>query len=474
MLNASTVSSPPPTRARVSCAGWVMALCAGFTACGPAADDAPQPGASAAAARADRPPNIVLLISDDHDWQQFGFMGASPSPTPALDELAAGGLLFTEGSTAPRCRPALAGLLSGRHPHQSGFYSNASRRVLRGPNLLPKLLSGAGYACYAEGKFWEGSPRPVGFEFGPDAVAGEVGLNASGFVREGQAQLFRFLEGVGDTPFFVWWAPMLPHVPHTPPAELLAQVSAAEIAVPDWIAAADRAAFIEAERKSLAMVRWLDNGVAELREQLRELDLERETLFVFLCDNGWANGQLSKGSPYEKGVRTPVILSWPGHVEAGRRSQLVSYLDLLPTLLDYAGIAVPKRAVGHSLRPWAEGREVPWRDALFGACYATEASADQRPESDLFAQFARTDRYKYVRWVRPASAGAEQRLYNVQDLLVGPWARRAGQEELFDLQRDPLERVDLAAEPSQAVRLAELRGQLDEWWADTGGGRLPR
>ena len=452
--------------------GLLLAL---LGACGPAAPVESQREADEVAARR---PNIVLLISDDHDARQLGFMGARPSPTPELDALAADGLVFTEGTTAPRCRPALAGLLTGRWPHQNGVWSNASLRRLRGPNLLPKLLAEAGYACYAEGKFWEGSGRAVGFEFGPEPHANDVGLNANGFVREGQAQLFEFLEGVGERPFFVWWAPLLPHVPHNPPEALLAEVQASSIAVPDWIAAADRDAFIEAERASLAMVRWLDQGVGELRAKLRELDLERDTLFVFLIDNGWANGLISKGSPYAASVNTPIVLSWPGQVEPGRRAELVSYLDVLPTVLDYAGVALPERRAGGSLRPFAGGAEgvddSEWRDAAFGACYAAEAAPEQRPEADLFALHVRDERWKYVRWVRAVSHSGGADRFNLQDLFVAPWSRAAGQEELFDLATDPLERADLAADPAHAERLATLRSRVDAWWTQTGGGPLPR
>jgi len=456
----------PTSGLRVGCR--LLAACAVVLA---ACERGPATAAPAAGAR--RPPNIVLLISDDQDWQQLGFLGAAPSPTPALDELAAEGLVFTEGCAAPRCRPTLAGLMTGRYPHQSGFYSNASKRLLRGPNLLPRLLADAGYACYAEGKFWEGSPRAVGFQFGPEPGEQGVGAAAKSFVREGQARLFDFLDGVGDRPFFLWWAPLLPHVPHDPPPELLAAVDPATIAVPDWIAPADRDAYVEAERLSLAMVRWLDRGVAELRAKLRELDLERDTLFVFLIDNGWADGSLSKGSPYEKGVRTPLVLAWPGNVEAGRSAALVSFLDVMPTILDYAGVAVPEHCAGASLRPLAEGREVAWRDALFGACYAAEASPSHRPEDDLFALHARDDRWKYVRWVRAVGPEENSARYRVQDLFVPPWSRAAGQEELFDLRDDPLERIDLSADPGHAERLAQWRERTDAWWNSTGGAELP-
>jgi len=419
------------------------------------------------------PPNIVLLISDDHDWEQLGFLGHPAGPTPAIDALAARGAVFPVAHTAPRCRPALAGLLTGRHPHQTGIWANTSPLELRGANLLPRLLRKARYRTFAAGKFWEGDPREIGFGHGPLQNAEGNGLDTDTFVRADQDQLFAFLETPSERPFFVWWAPMLPHLPHDPGPELLGHFDPAEIEVPPWIPAADAAAYRAAEVRSLAMVLRLDRGVAQLVAKLGQLGQLERTLFVFVIDNGWANGLPSKGSPYEKGVRTPIVVSGPGVARGEFPGHLASYLDILPTILDYAGGVAPSDCEGRSLRPVIEGRAPDWRETLFGAAFLAEASEAGRPEEDLVALWARTARWKLVVWARDVAPGEAGALGLRHVLAPGP-VRTRGQLELFDLEHDPYERVDLSDDPAQARRLGRLNRALTQWWIDTGGAPRPR
>ena len=123
-------------------------------------------------------PNIVLAIADDQDYEHLGFLGNQVGHTPTLDRLAESGTVFEVMHTPPRCRPSLAALLSGLHPHQSGIYYNRGADVLADGSTLPALLREVGYVTYAAGKFWEGVPTRVGF----DAPAAED----PSFAREGQ------------------------------------------------------------------------------------------------------------------------------------------------------------------------------------------------------------------------------------------------------------------------------------------------
>ena len=122
-------------------------------------------------AEAPKQQNIVLVISDDHDYEHFGFMGSKIAHTPTLDKLAAAGTLFTTAHyPAPLCRPSLASMLSGRMPHQHGIYGNYLAKAGIGNDLtkldpkgsLANQLKDAGYATYATGKYWEGDPRAMG------------------------------------------------------------------------------------------------------------------------------------------------------------------------------------------------------------------------------------------------------------------------------------------------------------------------
>ncbi|MYB51618.1 MAG: sulfatase-like hydrolase/transferase, partial [Acidobacteriia bacterium] len=102
-------------------------------------------------------PNIVFIISDDHDNEHLGFMGNDSVHTPNLDLLARSGTLFTRAHlTMSRCHPTLASFLSGRWPHQTGVYHNFGTKKLDPANSLPNLLKEVGYATYVEGKYWEG------------------------------------------------------------------------------------------------------------------------------------------------------------------------------------------------------------------------------------------------------------------------------------------------------------------------------
>ena len=419
-----------------------------------------------APALAGQQPNIVFIISDDHDNEHLGFMGNEIVHTPNLDLLARSGTLFTRAHLPmSRCHPTLASFLSGRWPHQSGIYYNYGSERLDPANSLPNLLKEAGYATYVEGKYWEGDPRAMGFTHG-------IGNSANTFVREGQDELFAFIDELGgQQPLFVWWAPKLPHLPHNPPQEYLALFNQEEIPVPPWVAEDRRAAFLRKEHLSLAMEAWLDDGVGKLLDKLREKGIYENTLFVFVIDNGWSNGLVSKGSPFEKGVRTPVFFSWPAKIKAGQRfDSLTSTLDIYPTILDYAGAETPASAAGNNLRPIIDGKATENRKRLFGAIYpAFVTKTDERPERDIYALYVRDERWKYILFLQDVVESRNREYFRIQWIETEYPARRKGAEDLYDLQTDPKERTNLAAKPEHAERLAEMREAVLTWWKQTGG-----
>ena len=411
-------------------------------------------------------PNIVFIISDDHDNEHLGFMGNDFVHTPNLDRLARAGTVFGRAHLPmSRCHPTLASFLSGRWPHQTGVYHNFGTKKLVPSNSLPRLLKDAGYATYVEGKYWEGDPREMGFTHGK-------GESANTFVREGQAELFAFIDAVGGRkPMFIWWAPKIPHLPHNPPQEYLALFDRNEIPVPAWIAKDRRESFLEKEHLSLAMEAWLDDGVGKLEEKLRDKGIHENTLFVFVIDNGWCNGLVSKGSPFEKGVRTPVFFSWPAKIKGGQRFDgLISTLDIYPTILDYSGANTPASAAGNSLRPIIDGRTTTSRQRLFGAIYpAFVTETDERPERDIYALYVRDERWKYILFIQDVIASRNRSYFRIQWIATDYPARRNGAEDLYDLQDDPRERTNLAARPEHAQRLAEMREAVLAWWEETGG-----
>jgi uncharacterized sulfatase len=415
-------------------------------------------------------PNIVLIISDDHDNAHLGFMDHPIVHTPTLDRLAEGGTVFTTAHLpTSRCRPTLASFLSGRWPHQSGIYYNFGSKRLNPADSLPNLLKDAGYTTFVDGKFWEGDTQAMGFTHGAN--------RDNKFVREGQARLFEFLDEVGKQPFFIWWAPRIPHTPHNAPAPLLERYEPEKIPIPAWYRG-DQDAYREKEHPLLAMNSWLDDGLTQLIAQLEARKQLDNTLFVFVIDNGWSNGLVSKGSPFEKGLRTPVFLTWPGKIKAQQRfDDLISTFDLYPTILDYAGIPSPDHAVGRTLRPIIEGRNSgdldQTREVIYGAIYPAFATrGDERPERDVYALYARTKKWKYIYYLQDVRQSRNQDYFRIQSILTDFPTRDAGDEDLYDLDADPHELDDLADEPGHRARLAEFKRQVFAWWQETGGEPL--
>jgi arylsulfatase A-like enzyme len=412
-------------------------------------------------------PNVVLIISDDQDNEHLGFMGHPVAQTPTLDRLAEAGSVFTHAHLPmSRCHPTLASFLSGRWPHQTGIYYNYGTEKLAPEGSLPNLLRQAGYATFEDGKYWEGDVREMGFTHGS-------GRN-NNFVRKGQQDLFDFVDEVGGKqPFFVWYAPRIPHAPHNPPDRFLEQFDRDRIPIPEWFQG-DKEAFREKEHKSFAMEAWLDDGIRQFVAKLREKGLEQNTMVVFVIDNGWCNGLVSKGSPFEKGVRTPVFFSWPGKIPGGQRfDHLVSTLDVYPTILDYAGVAVPERAAGRSLRPIIEGKPAEVRDVLYGAVYPAFATeGDERPERDVYALYARTKKWKYILFVQDVVERRNRDYFRIQYILTDFPARNRGDQDLYDLESDPHELDNLASRPEHAERLRQFKSDVLAWWERTGGQPL--
>ncbi len=401
-------------------------------------------------------PNIVLAIADDLDPGHLGFCGNPLARTPHLDKLAQEGISFRTLYAQPICRAALATLLTGRWPHETGMATNTVRQPLAPEGALPALLKARGYSTYCGGKFWEGNLPAFGF----DAPA----ENDERFAREGEGKddFFHWLEEhAAGGPWFAWWAPSLPHTPHRPPARFTKDFAEVPIEVPRGFKG-DPQQFIEAERASLAMHAWLDAEFGHLLAKLKELGELEQTLIFFLGDNGWSTASPAKGTPTEKGVRSPLVVALPGRAGAGRElDTLVDLVDVHATVLDYAGASLPPESRGRSLRGLLEGGAYEPRAHLCGAVYG-------RYEGGLpYALYARDERWKYVLYLRDVtskelSPGAR---------LAPPFRVRAGQR-LFDLEQDPLERHDLAASEEQAERLRSLRASALGWWQDSGGAAL--
>lgn len=417
--------------------------------------------------RAGDPPNIVLAIADDLDPTHLGFTGNPRARTPNLDRLAAEGVYFRTLGVEPVCRPSLATLLTGRWPHQHGIVHNQPATPLDPAGVLPELLRARGYATFCGGKFWEGEHARYGFT-APETRDETFARNKD----IGQDELFRWLGEVKDRPWFVWWAPVLPHVPHRPLARFAKPFESVEIPVPaGYVGDAER---MRADERALfGMDAWLDAEIGRLVRTLDELGERDETVIVFLSDNGWSSAFPSKGTPRELGVRSPLVVNGPGFVPR-RVDALVDLVDVHATVLALAGLELPAGRPGQSLVPWLHGETGPAREHLFGAVYRRSGAGS--PADLLIALHARDARWKL-----------ELPLVDVDsaELTPGavasmPWRARANRPALFDVALDPLERQDVAfdpsdpaAEPVHAKTLAHLEEAARAWWHASGGGSLP-
>jgi uncharacterized sulfatase len=397
----------------------------------------------------ERPPNIVLIIGDDHGYRDFGFMGSEIVETPNLDRLAAGGVVFPLGySTASVCRPSLRSLLTGLHPLE--FERFEQRRIRQGskggpkPPLrdmfqtLPALLAERGYASFQSGKYQEGSFENAGFTHGMTRTGGKVGRQQGiRIARETMDPVFEFIDEHVERPFFVWFAPQLPHLPHNPPKHFKEPYDDLDL---PWFAPG-----------YYASVSWFDDSVGRLVDHLAQRGLLETTLIVYLADNGWQapgdgvdydyvlGGHQGKMSLYEVGFRTPVIFSWPGRIGSPRTDDsLISTVDLFPTLLDFAGSRLPSNRDGRDLRPILDGKAEGTRAELIGTAATLRSD---RPDGPAGGSFLRNRRWHYL-W------------YN------------DGRQALFDLESDPDERHDVAGKhPEKILRFNE---QIRTWARNRG------
>lgn len=391
-------------------------------------------------------PNIVMIVGDDMGWTDFGFMGSKIVHTPNLDKLAGESTLFPNGYVPTSlCRASLATLLTGLYGHQHQICCNdppegvnraEMNPFMRRAPALPRLLSSLGYVSLQTGKFWEGHYVNAGFTEGM-TVKGRHGDDGLVIGRTTMKPIEEFLDRHKGEPFFLWYAPMLPHEPHNPPDRLLAHY--------------------KQEGRPLALVRyyamceWFDETCGELLRSLEKRGLSGNTLVVFVVDNGWIQSMeppkkgmnhfdpKSKRSPYDGGVRTPILFRWPGKIPVAKRNDLISTIDLAPTMLAAAGMTPPPSMQGINLLPFIEEAKPIDRDAVFGEIFVHTCVELGHPGLNLTHRWVREGDWKLI---VPADANSKPELFNLSD--------------------DPHEKANLASDRPEQV--TKLNDRLKEWW----------
>jgi arylsulfatase A-like enzyme len=424
-------------------------------------------------------PNIVLVVSDDQGYGDLAVHGATDVETPNIDAIAREGVRFTAFRVNPLCAPTRASILSGLYSLETGMWRGPSNpgakpdgraRVIKtGIRLLPWYLKDAGYATGMFGKWHLGydppnTPNTRGFDQFVGFLAGAHPYREtanSPFLRNGEAirtdkhttdlfadEAIAFMRAHAREPFFCYlpfnsvhgplWTKDRPRTSARP--EYLAKYEAKGIPLP--------------RRDYVATIDHMDARVGDVRRTLRELGVERNTLLVFLSDNGAIidqypgdNGPLrgAKGTGYEGGIRVPFLMEWPGVIPAGAVAQAQAvHFDLFATLLEAAGVTIPKTNGGYAVR----GRSL--------LAYAKSGGKDAWPERllfwDLFGKVAVSQgRWKAVGDVGNHRGDLSRAARNVRDQKL----------ELYDLETDLGEQHDLALEKPEL--LADLREKLAKW-----------
>jgi len=298
---------------------------------------------------------------------------------------------------------------------------------------MARLLVQHGYLALQTGKWWQGDFTRGGFAHGMTKGGrhGDEGLTIG---RKTMQPIYDF---IGDAkkqgkPFLVWYAPMMPHDPHTPPERLLAKYKGKTPS--------------EHVAKYWAMVEWFDETCGELLKHLDDQGVADNTIVLYVSDNGWIQNPdapryapKSKQSQYDGGLRTPIMVRWPAKVKPQKSPELAMSIDLLPTVLKAVGIAAPAGLPGLNL---LDAQAVAARKAIYGECFTHNYVDMQNPASSL----------KW-RWVIEGDTK-----------LIVPDKRNQPDDvvELYQLSQDPHEEKNLAStDPAKVATLTKL---LDAWW----------
>lgn len=419
--------------------------------------------------------NVLFVMTDQQTDEAMSCAGNPHVATPAMDRIAARGVRFTQSYvTQPLCLPCRSSIQTGRYPHEIGAATNGVKLNGAYP-LLGKLMQAAGYRTGYFGKWHVGVPLD------------EAGYTEAADIRSDSDTAQRaidFLHAPRDEPFFLTASFKNPHDvcqlarrqdlpqgPIPPPPNDPAQLPPlpANFAIPDGEPTAIR--LIQAKNRDFhyptaewsdlewrqylwgyyRLVEKADREIGRVLDALRDSGQERNTIVIFTSDHGegvashhWNQKQIL----YEQAVRVPLLIAHPLGSRPGTASDaLVSTgIDLMPTILDAAGIAKPPGpAYGRTLEPLARGSSKAWDRRYVVA----ETTFGRGGDDGVSGRMLRTERHKYV-------------VYNTG----------ADREQLFDLEQDPGETANLAMDPLHRPTLDEHRRLIAEW-ATATADRFP-
>ena len=412
----------------------------------------------------DRPPNVVIVITDDQGYGDIGAHGNSKIKTPSLDVLHRKSVRLTDYHVDPTCAPTRAALLTGRYSTRTGVWHTILGRSLMRPEelTLPEIFKANGYTTGMFGKWHLGDNYPLrpedqGFDDtvyhkgggvgqGPDAWGNDYFDDT--YFRNGVPEKFegyctdvwfqeatRFVKTNKDKPFFCYLSTNAPHSPYFVDPKYSEPYQ--KDGVPSTMA------------KFYGMITNIDENVGKLRGVLRTMGLEENTIFIFTTDNGTAAGLArqkdkapwkgfnigmrgTKGSEYDGGHRVPCFWHWPdGGLTGGKDVDLLTaHIDMVPTLVDLCGLAKPNGPAvdGLSLKSWLTDPSIAQPDRTI----LVHSQRILHPE----------------KWRKTAVMTKRWRLVNGT--------------ELYDMSKDPGQTSNLADKHTKEFET--LRGSYDAWW----------
>ncbi len=404
--------------------------------------------------------NLVLI--DCHDLgRHLGAYGQASVPSPHLDRLAAEGACFTNSfSTAPQCSPSRAALYTGRYPHANGMFGLAHApfnwRLHAGETHLARLLRDAGYWTVLVGvqhvTAWQ-----------DDAVA-ELGFTERRPVqsaRQAANQAIDFLDESPPEPFFLNIGFDEPHRDRHGAYKQAPADRSRGVAIPPYLPPTPEA---EAEFADLqGVIGALDEAVGRVWSKLEEAGLMERTWFIFTTDHGLAMPR-AKCTLFDPGIETALLMLAPPLGLTGGRviDELISHVDLAPTIAEILGLPAPADVQGQSFAPLLQGAPYHAREELFAEKTFHTAYEPQRA--------IRTRRFKLI-WNVEASiinVPADVMKSPIYPQMIGEITRERPSFELYDLIVDPLERVNLVGDSAHASIFADLKGRLLQWMEETG------
>ena len=432
------------------------------------------------------PPNVLLITADDLNCSSVGVYGCmTKDSTPNIDRLARAGIRFDHGHvTIAVCQPSRSVWMTGRYPMNSGgegFHQLSKPDV----PILPALLREGGYMVGILGK--SGHSTPIKFKWDMNFDQFKLGAGRNATIYAAKAKTFVEQAAKSGKPFFLM---ANSHDPHRPfygndpkkwytkkGTKKFAALKPSKVFKPEEVVVPGFLPDIPAVRLEIAeyfsSVRRCDDTVGALLKMLDETGVADNTLVIFLSDNGMAF-PFAKTNCYLHSTRTPFLVRWPANIKAGsvEKTQMVSGIDITPTILEVAGVEQPDGIDGRSFLSICKGEIQRDRDRVYTQFHQTSAKKKYQMRAVQTTQFG----YIYNAWANQETTFKNESMAGrtfkaMQAAAISDAAIQARvqhflkriPEELYDFAKDPDGLKNLATKPEHRAQLLQFRKEMTAW-----------